>query len=172
MKLKRRHSIMFGDGGKIGKADSQEAEADAGAGADADSGGGGGAPAPKKAKTGAKGVKGVKAPGSIKRVPTLPLPAAVKSPFEGATVRATGEFSGGQKLQVIDGNIVRAAADCIVNSADRNMQHLHGLCGILAQEAGKALQKESNAHVKKHGELAYGEVVVTTAGDLDRKSVV
>ena len=97
----------------------------------------GGAPAPKKQKSAATAGSSA-GKSKLKRVPSMEAPAGVKSPFAGAEIRSTHEFSGGQKLQVIAGNLVRAAADCIVNSSHPTMRHTkhQGLCQIIASEAG------------------------------------
>jgi len=73
---------------------------------------------------------------------------------------------------VVRGNLLEEPVDAIVNAANGHLAHGGGVAGIIARAAGPALQHESDLLIQKHGVLATGSAVVTTAGKLPFKGVI
>ena len=70
------------------------------------------------------------------------------------------------------GNLLEQPVDAIVNAANGNLAHGGGVAGIIARDAGPALQAQSDDLVRTHGPFPTGSAVVTTAGSLPFKGVI
>jgi len=93
-------------------------------------------------------------------------------PFHGVVSPCQHEFSGGHLLQIIEGDLLKAEAICIVNSTNAALQHDGGLGKAMAKAAGPKLQEESNAYVEANGELEESEVAITGSGMLPCSNVI
>ena len=83
----------------------------------------------------------------------------------------TFNFSN-KKLILKTGDLLSAPTDTIVNPANGGLSHGGGLAEQILNEAGEALELESNAIVQKYGQLNSGDATFTTAGRLPYKSVI
>jgi O-acetyl-ADP-ribose deacetylase len=72
----------------------------------------------------------------------------------------------------VRGNLLDEPVDAIVNAANGHLAHGGGVAGIISRAAGPELDRESMLFVQKHGPLATGSAVVTTAGKLPFKGVI
>ena len=70
------------------------------------------------------------------------------------------------------GDLLSAPTDVIVNPANGGLSHGGGLAEQILNAAGKDLEEESNAYIKKYGYLASGMTTFTTAGHLPYKAVI
>jgi O-acetyl-ADP-ribose deacetylase (regulator of RNase III) len=75
-------------------------------------------------------------------------------------------------VQLRLGDIALEHVDVIVNAANGDLQHGAGVAAALLRAAGNDWQRESSAHVRRHGPVAVGGVAVTSAGDLRARCVV
>ncbi|XP_046552532.1 uncharacterized protein LOC124262126 [Haliotis rubra] len=74
------------------------------------------------------------------------------------------------KVTVVKGDITKQLVDVIVTSASKNPTHKDGtLIKAVSEEAGAGLQKEYKKKVSKG--MAYGQLTVTSGGNLRCKSV-
>jgi O-acetyl-ADP-ribose deacetylase len=72
----------------------------------------------------------------------------------------------------VRGNLLDEPVDAIVNAANGHLAHGGGVAGIISRAAGPELDRESALLIQKHGSLATGSAVVTTAGKLPFKGVI
>jgi O-acetyl-ADP-ribose deacetylase (regulator of RNase III) len=72
----------------------------------------------------------------------------------------------------VRGNLLDEPVDAIVNAANGHLAHGGGVAGIISRAAGPELDRESALLIQKHGPLATGSAVVTTAGKLPFKGVI
>jgi O-acetyl-ADP-ribose deacetylase (regulator of RNase III) len=79
---------------------------------------------------------------------------------------------GGRVLVAVEGDLVREAADALVNAANGELAHGGGVAGALARAAGPVLQAESDRWVDAHGPLATGAACATGAGALAARHVI
>ncbi|MBT8439874.1 MAG: macro domain-containing protein [Gammaproteobacteria bacterium] len=75
-------------------------------------------------------------------------------------------------VEIRVGDIFSAASDVIVNPANGGLSHGGGLAAAISHAAGPALDEDGKNYVAKHGPLATGEAVPTTAGNLHYKAVI
>ena len=75
-------------------------------------------------------------------------------------------------VEIRIGDIFSATTDVIVNPANGALSHGGGLAAAISSAAGPALDAEGDKYVAEHGQLATGEAVPTTAGNLDYKAVI
>jgi O-acetyl-ADP-ribose deacetylase (regulator of RNase III) len=69
---------------------------------------------------------------------------------------------------VIQGDIAQQSADCLVNAAGTSLRMGSGVAGALRRKAGEALNEDA---IEK-GPIELGEVLVTSAYDLDAEYVI
>jgi O-acetyl-ADP-ribose deacetylase (regulator of RNase III) len=72
----------------------------------------------------------------------------------------------------VQADLLAEPVDAIVNAANGQLAHGGGVAGVIARAAGPALQRESELLIQRHGPLATGSAVVTTAGKLPFKGVI
>lgn len=77
----------------------------------------------------------------------------------------------GIDVYVYKSSILKLRVDCIVNAANKEMEHGGGVAKVISRAAGNRLDKESKDYYRKHGDLRIGECCKTTAGYLDYKCV-
>lgn len=79
---------------------------------------------------------------------------------------------GGQKLQIVQGDLTLEAVDAIVNAANRELQHGGGVAWAIARQGGEAIQRESDSWVRQHGPVSHAEPAFTSGGKLPCKYVL
>ncbi|CAL8384840.1 unnamed protein product [Arctogadus glacialis] len=79
---------------------------------------------------------------------------------------------GGVSVLVCFGDITQEEADVLVNAANRNLKHDGGVADALSRAGGPEVQKESTDLVRKHGQYAAGDTVMTTGGRLQCKKLI
>jgi O-acetyl-ADP-ribose deacetylase (regulator of RNase III) len=82
------------------------------------------------------------------------------------------DLSGGRRLHLVLGDLLRQPVDAIVNAANGQLAHGGGVAGAISRAAGAALDEESRAWVQAHGPVPTGSAAVTTAGKLPFKGVI
>ena len=75
-------------------------------------------------------------------------------------------------VEIRVGDIFSASTDVIVNPANGGLSHGGGLAAAISRAAGSALDKEGDEYVAEHGQLATGDAIATTAGNLHFKAVI
>lgn len=73
---------------------------------------------------------------------------------------------------MVRGDLLREPVEAIVNAANGRLAHGGGVAGLLSRAAGPALQKESDALVRRAGPFPTGSAVATGAGRLPFKGVI
>ncbi|MBW8010371.1 MAG: macro domain-containing protein [Chloroflexi bacterium] len=88
------------------------------------------------------------------------------------TVQDSYKFSGGQHLELVQGDITTEKVDAIVNAANSRLMHAGGLAAIISRKGGGAIQQESAAWVRAHGPVSHSEPAYTSAGSLPCSKVI
>jgi O-acetyl-ADP-ribose deacetylase len=78
----------------------------------------------------------------------------------------------GQTLQLVRGDITAETTDAIVNAANAYLQHGAGVAGAILRRGGPAIQRESDAWVKKHGPVSHAGPAWTSGGNLACRFVI
>ena len=81
-------------------------------------------------------------------------------------------FPGGQRLEIVHGDITVETVDAIVNAANSRLAHGGGVAGIISRKGGPSIQRESDAWVREHGLVTHEKPAFTGAGDLPCKFVI
>jgi O-acetyl-ADP-ribose deacetylase len=76
------------------------------------------------------------------------------------------------KLDVVQGDITRIAADAIVNAANSSLMGGGGVDGAIHRAGGPAILEECRAIVARQGGCPTGKAVITTAGNLPARYVI
>jgi O-acetyl-ADP-ribose deacetylase (regulator of RNase III) len=82
------------------------------------------------------------------------------------------KIASGKHLMLIHGDITFERVDMIVNAANAQLQHGGGVAGAIAGRGGPQIQIESDAWVRKHGQINHEKSAFTTAGDLPCRYVI
>ncbi|XP_023271166.1 poly [ADP-ribose] polymerase 14-like [Seriola lalandi dorsalis] len=104
------------------------------------------------------------------RVTTDLLPSLSLS--GGNTLVASYSLCDGLQVLVCQGDITKQDADALVNAANEDLDHCGGVAAALSKAGGPEIQRESNAVVKYIGKIPTGDVVVTTGGKLNCKTLL
>ncbi|XP_067113157.1 protein mono-ADP-ribosyltransferase PARP14-like isoform X1 [Osmerus mordax] len=80
--------------------------------------------------------------------------------------------ASGVLVSVTMADICKFRADAVVNAANEDLKHIGGLALALLRASGPQLQKLSDDHISKYGQLSPGDAVVTDAGNLPCKHVI
>lgn len=75
-------------------------------------------------------------------------------------------------LELTEGDITALETDAIVNAANEQLAHGGGVAGVIARKGGPAIQKESNAWVRKRGPVPTGSAAITSGGNLKADHVI
>jgi putative ATPase len=75
-------------------------------------------------------------------------------------------------FEVVIGDLLAEPVDAIVNAANGRLAHGGGVALAIARAAGRALEDEGDAVVRRRGAIPVGEAVVTTAGELPFEGVI
>ncbi|XP_040004962.1 protein mono-ADP-ribosyltransferase PARP9 isoform X2 [Xiphias gladius] len=78
----------------------------------------------------------------------------------------------GVKVSVWKADLTRFRVDAVVNAANTVLQHYGGLAQALSLAGGSQIQKESDDYIRRKGNLATGDAVVTDAGLLPCKKII
>jgi O-acetyl-ADP-ribose deacetylase (regulator of RNase III) len=89
-----------------------------------------------------------------------------------AIIIARHDFSPTQTCLLVQGDITTVCVDAIVNAANSRLQHGGGIAGAIVRRGGNAIQAESDAWVRAHGEVTHAQPAVTGAGSLPCKVVI
>ena len=81
-------------------------------------------------------------------------------------------LSGGQTLQIIQGDIITEKVDAIVNAANEQLDHGGGVAWAISRAGGPKIQAESDAWVREHGPVSHAEPAYTGAGNLPCRYVI
>jgi len=81
-------------------------------------------------------------------------------------------FPGGQRFEIIEGDITQESVDAIVNAANAYLQHGGGVAGIIARRGGEQVNRESAEWVAQHGPVSHAEPAYTGAGLLSCKYII
>jgi putative ATPase len=81
-------------------------------------------------------------------------------------------YPGGQRLQIVQGDITAEEVDAIVNAANRRLQHGGGVAGAISRQGGAQIQAESDDWVAEHGPVSHSEPAYTSAGRLPCRFVI
>ncbi|MCD4672016.1 MAG: macro domain-containing protein [Anaerolineaceae bacterium] len=87
-------------------------------------------------------------------------------------IKQTHTFPGGQRLEIVHGDITIETVDSIVNAANSHLAHGGGVARIISQKGGPDIQRESNAWVRKHGPVSHDRPAYTGAGNLPCRYVI
>ena len=88
------------------------------------------------------------------------------------TVLVEKRFPSDQTIQIVQGDITTEEVDAIVNAANEHLQHGGGLARTISKQGGPAIQKESDAWVRKHGRVPHAHPAWTSGGRLPAKYVI
>jgi O-acetyl-ADP-ribose deacetylase (regulator of RNase III) len=89
-----------------------------------------------------------------------------------ASILARHDFSPALSCLLVHGDITAESVDAIVNAANSRLQHGGGVAGAIVRAGGSALQEESDAWVRAHGEVTHARPAVTGAGRLPCRAVI
>ncbi|MBN2085303.1 MAG: macro domain-containing protein [Anaerolineales bacterium] len=89
-----------------------------------------------------------------------------------ASILARHDFSATLSCLLVQGDITAEYVDAIVNAANSRLQHGGGIAGAIVRRGGSAIQEESDAWVRAHGEVAHAHPAVTGAGSLPCRAVI
>jgi O-acetyl-ADP-ribose deacetylase (regulator of RNase III) len=87
------------------------------------------------------------------------------------TLRET-KLLPGLSLQLIQGDIIKADVEAIVNPANQWLAHGGGLAGLIASQAGPEFENESDDWVADHGQVRHDSPAFTGAGNLPFKFII
>ncbi len=82
------------------------------------------------------------------------------------------DFPGERSFQVVLADLLKESTDGIVNAANNQLAHGGGVAAAIARAAGPQLDAEGRQMVERHGPVATGSAVLTTAGRLRFKGVI
>lgn len=87
-------------------------------------------------------------------------------------IMQTHAFPGGQRLEIVHGDITAETVDAIVNAANSRLAHGGGVAGIISRKGGLDIQRESDAWVREHGQVSHEKPAFTGAGKLPCRIVI
>jgi tRNA(Leu) C34 or U34 (ribose-2'-O)-methylase TrmL len=68
-------------------------------------------------------------------------------------------FSSGQTLQIVQGDITIEEVDAIVNAANEDLQHGGGVAWAISKKAERRSRKESDAWIRKYMDLSHTRIL-------------
>ncbi len=88
------------------------------------------------------------------------------------TILREKTLAGGQKLEIVQGDITAEQVDAIVNAANSELQHGGGVAWAILNRGGQTIQRESDEWVRKYGRVSHAEPAYTSGGELPCKYVI
>jgi O-acetyl-ADP-ribose deacetylase len=79
---------------------------------------------------------------------------------------------GGQKLQIVQGDITVETVDAIVNAANSQLQHGGGVAWAISRAGGPKIQQESDEWIRRHGPVSHAEPAYTSGGNMPCRYVI
>jgi len=79
---------------------------------------------------------------------------------------------GGQKLQIVQGDITVETVDAIVNAANSQLQHGGGVAWAISRAGGPKIQQESDEWIRRHGLVSHAEPAYTGGGNMPCRCVI
>lgn len=87
-------------------------------------------------------------------------------------IEAFHGLPGGQRLEVVWGDITDEHVDAIVNAANSHLMHGGGVAAAILHRGGRVIEEESLEWVKQHGLVSHAEPAHTSAGKLPCRFVI
>ncbi len=81
-------------------------------------------------------------------------------------------LSGGQVIQMVQGDLTLEKVDAIVNAANSYLQHGGGVAWAILQRGGDVIQDESDAWIRTHGPVSHARPAWTSGGRLPARYVI
>jgi putative ATPase len=79
---------------------------------------------------------------------------------------------GGTTVAVVEGDVTRQQVEAVINAANEDLQHDHGVATAVVRTGGRVIQEESDAWIREHGPVHPGTAAVTTGGMLHASHVI
>ncbi|XP_034742029.1 protein mono-ADP-ribosyltransferase PARP9 isoform X2 [Etheostoma cragini] len=86
--------------------------------------------------------------------------------------RFTVTIRGGVQVSVWKADLTDFPVDAVVNAANEQLQHNGGLAQALSIAGGGKIQKDSDDHISRYGNLKTGDAIVLEAGSLPCKKII
>ncbi len=87
-------------------------------------------------------------------------------------VLAERSLPTGQTVQIVQGDITTEEVDAIVNAANEHLQHGGGVAGVISKKGGPAIQRESDAWIRRQGTISHARPAWTSGGLLPARYVI
>ncbi len=87
-------------------------------------------------------------------------------------IKITHHYPGGQRLEIVEGDITQEPVEAIVNAANDRLQHGGGLAAIIARKGGPQIDRESREWVQRQGPVSHASPAYTRAGDLSFRYII
>ena len=88
------------------------------------------------------------------------------------TIKTIFQFSTGQEMQIVHGDLLIEEVDVIVNAANKYLHHGGGIAGLIVRRGGEIIQSESDRWVEEYGPITHLAPAYTTAGKLPCKKII
>jgi putative ATPase len=89
-----------------------------------------------------------------------------------APVIAEHALAHGCVLRLVHGDLTAEAVDAIVNAANSQLAHGGGVAAAIVRRGGPIIQDESDAWIRRHGQVAHDAPALTTGGRLPARHVI
>ncbi|XP_041856795.1 protein mono-ADP-ribosyltransferase PARP9 isoform X3 [Melanotaenia boesemani] len=86
--------------------------------------------------------------------------------------RFVATLQAGVQVSVWKGDLTCFTAEAVVNAANTGLQHIGGLAYALSKAGGPQIQRDSNVHVSRHGDVKKGDAIISDAGLLKYKKII
>ncbi|HEX9013176.1 MAG TPA: macro domain-containing protein [Anaerolineaceae bacterium] len=84
----------------------------------------------------------------------------------------TIEFPTGQRLEIVQGDLILEPVEAIVNAANSQLLHGGGVAGVISRSCGPVLNQESREWVRLHGPVPHDKPAYTSAGRLPFRYII
>ncbi len=81
-------------------------------------------------------------------------------------------YPTGQRLQIVQGDLIRETTDAVVNAANSRLQHGGGIAGAILRGGGYEIQHESDLWIANHGLVEHAHPAVTSGGNLPARLII
>uniref|UniRef100_A0A8P4GBB9 Macro domain-containing protein n=1 Tax=Dicentrarchus labrax TaxID=13489 RepID=A0A8P4GBB9_DICLA len=83
-----------------------------------------------------------------------------------------GHYRWRIKVSVWKADLTNFQVDAVVNAANDQLKHYGGLASALCSAGGPQIQRQSDDHIRVHGNLKTGDAIVTDAGSLPCRKII